>query len=91
MLVNVLAINRGVYSVDSSGESGQFLMRKDKKVMRLDDKPEEVNVSPGTYIIVETPGAGGYGPPAERSKELIDQDHKSGKFSREFIKHHYEN
>ena len=74
-----------------SGESGQFLMRKDKKVMRLDDKPEEVNVSPGTYIIVETPGAGGYGPPAERSKELIDQDRKSGKFSREFIKHHYEN
>ena len=74
-----------------AGESGQFLMRKERKVIRLDDKPEDVKVSPGTYIIVETPGAGGYGPPAERSKDLINQDRESGKFSIEYINRHYEN
>ena len=32
-------------------------------------------------VVVETPGAGGYGPPAERDRALVDLDRVSGKFS----------
>jgi N-methylhydantoinase B len=39
--------------------------------------------------MVETPGAGGYGNPAERNKVEIENDFTSGKFSREFVKDHY--
>ena len=36
-------------------------------------------------IVVESPGAGGYGPPAERSADAMTADQVSGKFSKEFI------
>ena len=39
--------------------------------------------------MVETPGAGGYGPPAERSAEALAEDRASGKFSEEFLRRHY--
>ncbi len=75
-----------------AGETGQFLMRDEKEdIIRLADKPEEVNVSPGNHIIVETPGAGGYGPPSERSSESIKVDRETGKFSNDYIKRHYPN
>jgi N-methylhydantoinase B len=40
-------------------------------------------------LIVETPGAGGYGPPADRSKQLIAEDRLSGKFTDAFIERSY--
>jgi len=39
--------------------------------------------------VVETPGAGGYGAPAERAAPRSRTTFKSGKFSRGFIKRHY--
>ena len=39
--------------------------------------------------MVETPGAGGYGDPAERDINALQSDFVSGKFSRAFLKQHY--
>lgn len=71
------------------GGSGQFLIRDANRERRLDDKPNEVEVPLGTRIIVETPGAGGYGKPCERSLDAVQLDQKSGKFSAKYIQKHY--
>ncbi|MDA4848773.1 hydantoinase B/oxoprolinase family protein [Hoeflea poritis] len=71
------------------GGSGRFLIRDEQGERRLDDKPGEVNVTTKTRIVIETPGAGGYGHPLERTSEAVDRDLKSGKYSASFIERHY--
>ena len=57
--------------------------------MPLPTKPANLEVRADEAIVVETPGAGGYGAPAERDKAAIENDFVSGKFSRDFIKENY--
>lgn len=71
------------------GGSGQFLIEDADGKRRLDDKPMEVEVKMGTRITVETPGAGGYGKPEDRSDEDLRHDMESGKFSDNFMKQNY--
>jgi N-methylhydantoinase B len=71
------------------GGSGRFLLRDEAGERRLDDKPGEVRVTPDIRIVIETPGAGGYGPPAERAPEAVERDERSGKFSAAYIQRHY--
>lgn len=73
------------------GATGQFLLRDANGQRRLDDKPGEVAISSEDRIIVETPGAGGYGCPQQRDTTLVGQDLDSGKFTEEFIRKHYRN
>ena len=40
-------------------------------------------------IVMETPGAGGYGNPKKRTKNNILKDKISGKFSNSFLKKYY--
>jgi N-methylhydantoinase B len=40
-------------------------------------------------VVIETPGAGGYGPAAERDPEAIAADNKSGKFSAPYMTKNY--
>jgi len=40
-------------------------------------------------VVIETPGAGGYGPPSERAPAALREDYRSGKFSREFLRKNY--
>lgn len=72
-----------------AGDSGRFTIWDADGERRLDDKPNEVKVVPGTRITVETPGAGGYGAPSERAAEALQIDQKSGKYSAAFIEQHY--
>ena len=51
--------------------------------------PGEVRVTPDIRIVIVTPGAGGYGPPAERAPEAVERDERSGKFSAAYIQRHY--
>jgi N-methylhydantoinase B len=51
----------------------------------LPTKPSGVLVRDGETIVVESPGAGGYGPAATRSAEALQADDDSGKFSKGFI------
>ncbi len=71
------------------GGSGKFLINSTEGETRLDDKPNEVHVNADAQIIIETPGAGGYGPAKERSAEAVDLDQRSEKYSTSFIEQHY--
>ena len=73
-----------------SGASGRFLIREpDGESRRMPEKTGKVRVSPEQCVVVETPGAGGYGPASERAPERIAADRDSGKFSGAFLKRHY--
>jgi N-methylhydantoinase B len=55
----------------------------------LPDKPNNVPLGPDDAVVIETPGAGGYGEPSERDKETLAADFRSGKFSAAYLKEHY--
>ncbi len=46
-------------------------------------------LQPGWVISIRTPGGGGYGPPTERSRELIRRDYREGRISAEHAIEHY--
>ena len=72
------------------GTRGRFLMReRNGESRQLPEKTGELRVRPEQSVVVETPGAGGYGPPAEREAERVEADVKSGKFSDSFTESHY--
>ena len=72
------------------GGSGRFLVvDADGSRRRIHDKPGEIRLSPGQALVVETPGAGGYGPPAERAAGALAEDCASGRFSPDFLRRHY--
>jgi N-methylhydantoinase B len=73
----------------TDGGSGQFLIRDADGERRLDNKPNAVDVPIDTRIVIETPGAGGYGDPKERSAKAVETDKQSGKFSASYIERHY--
>lgn len=72
------------------GATGRFQIRRaDGSLETLPDKPSGVPLSPDEAVIVETPGAGGYGPPSERDPAAIEEDRRSGKFSEAYLATHY--
>jgi N-methylhydantoinase B len=73
-----------------AGASGRFSMRlPDGSVRDLPPKTGRMELSPDQAVVCETPGAGGYGPPAERSPEDIAEDARSRKFSQDFLDRYY--
>jgi N-methylhydantoinase B len=65
-----------------AGASGRFRMRRgDGRTEALPHKVSDVAFGPDAAIIIETPGAGGYGDPASRDPALVEEDRRSGKFS----------
>ena len=79
----------GVFGGES-GASGRFV-RIDSASQEtvLEGKPSGVKISPKERIRVETPGAGGYGPPQQRPAELRQEDRVSGKFSEDYLTRYY--
>jgi len=73
----------------SAGGTGRFLLRSPEKITRLDNKPDAVKVSPDSSVVIETPGAGGYGPPSERTADELRADRETGKFSDDYMARHY--
>lgn len=72
------------------GASGRFLIIEPDGIRRrIHDKPGEVKLSPEQALVVETPGAGGWGPPAERDPDALAEDLASGKFTPQFLRAHY--
>jgi N-methylhydantoinase B len=72
-----------------SGGTGRFVRLSGGKEVPLPTKPANLEVTPDEAIVVETPGAGGYGAPAERERAAVEGDFVSGKFSRGYLKQHY--
>lgn len=74
----------------AQGARGRFLHQTSDRILTmLPNKPSAVEVKAGEKIIVETPGAGGYGPPGERSVEALAIDLRSGKCSNAFLERNY--
>lgn len=79
----------GVFGGEPGG-TGRFLVRGDDGVEELlPGKTASHPVRPDQVLVAETPGAGGYGPPGERSPEAVEGDRASGKFSAEYLARHY--
>jgi N-methylhydantoinase B len=73
-----------------SGAPGRFLLQDSQgQNHRVDDKPNHIQVSPQNVIVIETPGAGGFGLPKNRDRELLEKDQRSGKFSKSYLKKYY--
>ncbi len=72
-----------------SGGIGKFVKLSHGEEVPLPTKPANLEVKSDEAIMVETPGAGGYGPPAERDKAAVENDFVSGKFSSDFVKKNY--
>lgn len=72
------------------GQSGRFLIQGDAgEEQGLPGKTPSLMLRADQRLVVETPGAGGYGPPSERAADLVDEDRRSGKFSQDFIDTNY--
>jgi N-methylhydantoinase B len=72
------------------GKSGCFtLVDESGRSQELAIKPSGITVRPDQRLVIETPGSGGYGPPAERSRELREEDRASGKFTEHYLATHY--
>ena len=72
------------------GRPGQFkLHRADGRTEPLPPKLTGMKLTPEVAVSVETPGAGGYGSPKERSPASIAEDAAAGKYSTSFIERHY--
>ena len=53
------------------------------------NKPSGIRLGPDERIVVESPGAGGYGVPSERDPAAIETDRRDGKFGERFVDRHY--
>jgi N-methylhydantoinase B len=72
------------------GQTGRFVrVEADGSLTQLPNKPSGVHFDSSQRIMIETPGAGGYGEPATRTSEDIDTDRRSGKFSERSLKQNY--
>jgi N-methylhydantoinase B len=72
------------------GKPGKFFIQhRNGKISKLPSKSSSIYTTEKDAIIMETPGAGGYGDPKNRSKENLLKDKTSGKFSNSFIKKYY--
>ena len=72
------------------GKPGKFFIKhKNGKITKLSSKSSSIYTTEKDAIIMETPGAGGYGDPKKRSKENLLKDKISGKFSNALIKKYY--
>ena len=72
------------------GKPGKFYLKhKNGKITNLSSKSSSIYTNENDAIVMETPGAGGYGNPKKRSKNNILKDKISGKFSNSFLKKYY--
>jgi N-methylhydantoinase B len=71
------------------GGTGKFAKLSAGNEVPLPTKPANLEVKESEAIVVETPGAGGYGNPTERDRTEVEHDFISGKFSRDFIWKNY--
>ena len=72
------------------GASGRFRLLEDGgEARQLAHKPPDMPLRPDQAVVIETPGAGGYGDPAGRDPAALAEDRRSGKFSDAFLAEHY--
>jgi N-methylhydantoinase B len=72
------------------GASGRFyISAEDGGQLALDSKATRIALPETSCAVIETPGAGGYGKPSERSRDDITADLDAGKISAEHVAKYY--
>lgn len=72
------------------GGAGSFAIETEGQARKmLPPKASTIRLSPASRVVIETPGAGGYGPPAERTETERAEDARSGKFSDAYMTRNY--
>jgi len=79
----------GLFGGGAGGTGRIRVQHDDGRVDELAVKPSSLEVPQSAVVAVETPGAGGYGPPEKRTRQALIRDYEDGKFSAEFLKRHY--
>ena len=64
-------------------KSGRIIVVKKNGESEIIYKSKGYPLSPGDSIIIETGGGGGYGPPSERARDLVERDVRRGFISAE--------
>ena len=73
-----------------AGTAGRFFLQNgDGSHKHLASKTTGIFFTEESAVVIETPGAGGYGNPAERDAEALREDVASGKFTESFIEENY--
>jgi N-methylhydantoinase B len=79
----------GIFGAEP-GHKGRFqLQHRDGTLSELPPKTGRMELGPDQVLIVETPGAGGYGPARERNSADVERDRQSAKFSAAYLDRHY--
>lgn len=73
------------------GATGAFhLEREGTGLESLPPKASDIRLTPDIRVVIETPGAGGYGYPADRGVAALEEDRISGKFSADYMRRNYD-
>lgn len=72
------------------GATGSFYLDHDGIRESLPPKASDIKLTPGMAVVIETPGAGGYGDPSDRAEAAREEDRISGKFSSEYMRRNYD-
>lgn len=73
-----------------SGAPGRFYLRHDDgREVALSSKSSGLRLKPASAAVIETPGAGGYGPAGQRDQAALDEDRNSEKYSMTFLQEAY--
>ena len=79
----------GLFGGKDGGTGSIAILHPDGRREALTVKPSSLEIPPDAAVCIETPGAGGYGPPDERDGDLLVEDRRSGKFSDDFMTERY--
>ena len=71
----------GVLGGADGAPSRHWLVRADGTEVRLPSKATNLTIAAGDLVCLETPGGGGWGPPAEREPDAVLRDALDGKIS----------
>ena len=80
----------GVFGGEAGAAGRFYITHADGSREVLGTKPSPAPLMEDQAVTVETPGAGGYGSPKERSAEDVTNDRVSEKFSASYIEEHYQ-
>jgi N-methylhydantoinase B len=79
----------GLFGGEPGGTGSISLLHDDGRRQELANKPASLEVEPSAAVCIETPGAGGYGPPEVRDAASLEDDVRSGKFTADFMRQSY--
>lgn len=73
------------------GAAGAFYLDQGGAARKsLPPKASDIRLTPDMAVVIETPGAGGYGDPSDRAETAREQDRSSGKFSAAYMRRNYD-